>query len=478
MAGSTKNKRSKETESAKKLDNQSSFPSRILVADDDPMTCRVMDRFLRRAGHKPIVVQDGVTAMETMSDDTPVALLDLNMPNASGMDVLAFIRSEFQDAQVIIVSGVGEIRDAVNAMKAGACDFITKPVNVDELLAIVDQAIQRFRLASENRGLRAVVSSQVPAKAFTANAESSKQLLNRINKVAPLDSSVLITGESGTGKSTIARLIHQHSPRSEGPFVAVNCASLPRDLIESELFGHAKGAFTGAVEDRPGRIEFAGGGTLFLDEIGDLPLELQPKLLTFLQEKTVQRVGCNETRKVDVRVLSATHQDLETMCQDGGFRQDLYYRLNVLHLAAPALRTRSADIMPLAAEVLDRLAARVQMARPEITKAAAEQLEQYHWPGNIRELENVLERAFAFCQDNRIDVADLSQGIGGQLANTENTTESGITTSIAGRSLAELECQAIKETLESCGGNKSKSARILGISQKSIYNKMRRHGLL
>ncbi len=453
--------------------NQST--ARILVADDDPLSRKVLQRFLNHGNHEAIVAQDGVEAMELMDDDVSVALLDLNMPRASGMDVLQFIREEFADAQVIMVSGEGEIQDAVAAMKAGACDYITKPVDSDELLATVALGIDRAGMSRENRGLREAVGGTLPAKQFAAHSDVSRHLLNQVTKVAPLDSSVLLTGESGTGKSTLARLIHQHGPRHEGPFVSVNCASLPRDLIEAELFGHSKGAFTGASGDRPGRIEIAHGGTLFLDEIGDLPLELQPKLLTFLQDRTIQRIGSNTVIDVDVRIIAATHQNLAEMCQSGRFRQDLFYRLNVLNLVAPALRERREDILPVANDVLNRISARRGTPQLALGESARTVLLQHGWPGNVRELENVLERASVFCDGPAIEASDLE--LPDSLALVGCVTEVGGAGSFVGMTLAELERRAIKNTLAHCEGNKAKTARVLGISEKSIYNKMRRLGM-
>ena len=449
--------------------------ARVLVADDDPLSRKVLQRFLNRGNYEAIVARDGVEAMELMDDDVAVALLDLNMPRASGMDVLQFIREEFADAQVIIVSGEGEIQDAVAAMKAGACDYITKPVDVDELLATVALGVDRAGMSRENRGLREAVGGTLPARQFAAHSDVSRHLLHQVLKVAPLDSSVLITGESGTGKSTLARLIHQHGPRHVGPFVSVNCASLPRDLIEAELFGHSKGAFTGASGDRPGRIEIADGGTLFLDEIGDLPLELQPKLLTFLQDRTIQRIGSNTVLDVDVRIIAATHQNLEEMCLSGRFRQDLFYRLNVLNLVAPALRERRDDILPVASDVLSRIAARHGAPQLALSDSARTVLLQHGWPGNVRELENVLERASVFCEGPMIEASDLE--LKDSIASAGNVTEVLSTGSFVGMTLAELERRAIEKTLAHCEGNKAKTARVLGISEKSIYNKMRRLGM-
>ncbi len=448
---------------------------RILVADDEPLSLHMLQHEVNNAGFEPVVASDGAEAIAAMTDDIPIALVDLKMPKVDGLGFLAHCREHFPHTQVIVVSGAGEMRDAIDAMKRGAFEYLTKPFDPDELLINIESAIRAYQLAAQNRDLKAAMSQPLPASPPSAsgvNAAQQKQL----DRIAQLDSTVLLTGESGTGKSTLARLIHQSGSRSDGPFVVVNCASLPRDLIESELFGHRRGAFTGAVSDRPGRAEMADGGTLFLDEIGDLPLDLQPKLLTFLQDRSVQRIGCNKVRSVDVRVIAATHQNLEEMCQQNRFRLDLFYRLNVLGLTSSPLRTRRDEIKSLAGTILNRICDRRDEALITIDREALDALQAYRWPGNIRELENVLERASAFCDDLTIRVCDLllpeSQPamLSGDATSTQKT--------LAGMTLSEIELQAIVETLEACSGNKARTARELGISEKSIYNKMRRHGLL
>jgi DNA-binding NtrC family response regulator len=448
----------------------------VLIADDEPLARRCLQRCLQDADYDLVVACDGKQAMDLMREDVMVALLDLNMPHASGMECLKFFRERFSLTPTIIVSGQNQIKDAVAALKAGACDYVTKPFDPDELLACVAQAVRGARLAREHCGLKQLVAHPIPADTYLAKSKPGRNLLCQVARIAPLDATVLITGESGTGKSTIARMIHHQGPRAAGPFVAVNCASLPRDLIESELFGHAKGAFTGATNDRPGRAEIADGGTLFLDEIGDLPLELQPKLLTFLQERTVQRVGCNKVRHVNVRVIAATHQELAAMCAERRFREDLYYRLNVLNLHIPPLRERLEDIEELTWHVLQRISRRRECVDYGIENDALEALRKYDWPGNIRELENTLERASAFCHQYQISTHDIEFAAVSRAA-IEDHQQVAVPT-LAGKTLAEIEKQAIAETLTACGGNKALTARQLGISEKSIYNKMRRHGMM
>lgn len=451
-------------------------PVRILVADDEPLSLHMLRRAVEGAHFEAVVATGGAEAISLMSDDIPVALVDLRMPDVDGLLFLAHCRKEFPNTQVIVVSGAGEIRDAIDAMKRGAFEYLTKPFDPEELLVNVQSALRAHELAAQNRALKAAVTQPMPAQ-LASNLAKDRAMAKQLQRIAQLDSTVLLTGESGTGKSTLARLIHHSGPRADGPFIVVNCASLPRDLIESELFGHRRGAFTGAVTDRPGRTEMADGGTLFLDEIGDMPLELQPKLLTFLQDRSVQRIGCNKIRNVDVRVIAATHQDLSKMSQENRFRLDLFYRLNVLNLSSAPLRERCSEIPELVSTILQRIADRRNESNLTIDETALAALSNYHWPGNIRELENVLERASAFCEDDVVRAGDLllperSSGT------PEGQPASASRTKLAGLTLSEIELRAIVETLAACDGNKARTARELGISEKSIYNKMRRHGLL
>jgi len=494
----------------------------IVAIDDDAMTLRVLQNQLRKCGYRVQTAGDAATGLQLLDDATAVALVDLHMPHVSGFECLRYIRKNHPQVQVIILTGSTETEDAVEAMRAGALQFVTKPFDPQQLQVYIAKAMEASRTAQENRDLRESHCHNLPVQVPVAPGDVNNRLMNQISRLAALESTVFIGGESGTGKSTVARMIHQKSKRADGQFVSINCASLPRDLLTSELFGHTKGSFTGAVKDRAGHAEVADGGTLFLDEIGDLPLELQPKLLTFLQDRTVQRLGSSEVRKVDVRLIVATHRDLAEMCREQAFRQDLFFRLMVLSIDLPPLRHRASELPSMAAGILSRICERMEIPPKRLSESAVKVLLAHSWPGNIRELENVLERAAAFSAGALIDPKDLiltnlvldrrstttvrdpspvvdtcptspalsatrvadslphlepeqtsNYGTGTSLQKAGAVSQAPVF-SLAGMSLEEIEREAILQTLEACEGNKAKTARMLGISEKSIYNKMRR----
>ncbi len=401
-----------------------------------------------------------------------MVLLDLNMPVLGGFGALERLAVEHPGLPAVVLTSVDEASDAVKAMKLGALDYLTKPFDPDELLAVLRNA-RRLRSAElENEQLREAIGGAGPDIEVVAESEVMREVVAQATKVAALDSTVLLTGESGVGKGMLARLIHIHSERVDKPFVTVSCPALPRELLESELFGHEKGAFTGAVRRRRGKIEAAKGGTLFLDEIGDLPIDLQPKLLNVLQDRKFHRLGGEETLEADVRVVAATNLDLDQRMKEGQFREDLYYRLSVIPLEVPPLRERLEELRGLSASMLDRIAKAGGRRGVKISKESMAAMQAYDWPGNVRQLENVLERSAAFCDNGVIELKDLP-------AQVRGSKPSGrVPAGIGGIPLSDLEREALIQTLKLCNGNKAETARRLEVTEKSVYNKLKRHGLM
>ena len=445
---------------------------KVLLADDDRDLRHVIRVHLEEAGFDVVTAQDGAAALDLIREDFAAVVLDLKMPRASGLDILREVRARVPDCPVIMISGQGGIPDAVESMRQGAHQFLAKPFRPEELVAAVRQVVRSAALEEEANSLRQALRTPMRTSSLVAHSPAMHALKRQAERAAALDATALITGASGTGKSTLARLMHQLGPRSGGPFISVSCASLPRDLIEAELFGHERGAFTGAVAARPGRAEMAEGGTLFLDEIGDMPLDLQPKLLTFLQEREVQRIGGKRPRKVDVRVIAATHLDLEQMVRDRSFREDLYFRLNVLRLDMPTLAERREDMPELIATILQRIGKERGGYDFVLTPAAEGRLVRHEWRGNLRELENVLERTTAFCHGTLIDEHMLA------LDHSRSTcVDPGAQPDrphLAGYTMEQIERWALIDTLDSVGGNKAAAARALGVCEKTIYNKLKR----
>lgn len=453
---------------------------RVLVADDEESIRRLLEYNLERHGFHPVLACNGREALRLAGDDYGCALVDLKMPEVDGMEVLGHLREEHPDVPVIMLSAVGQLRDAVTAIKRGAMEYITKPFDLDELMALVLSATRVGGALQENRQLRAAVTQPAPATGFAGDSAVTRELLDTVARVAKLDATVLITGESGVGKGLLARMIHRASPRRSQPFITVSCPALPRELLESELFGHERGAFTGAHQRRIGRIEMAEGGTLFLDEVGDLPLLLQPKLLNVIQDRQFQRLGGTQVLDADVRLIAATHVDLPEKIAAREFREDLYYRLNVIPMVIPPLRDRRGDLPGLCAQILDRIARSRGSAPFALAGDAMDAILRYGWPGNVRELENALERATVFCEAGIITGSDLSPeilatkavpGRPGPAAKTSDEPRLG------GLDLEEIERMAIRQTLELCNGNKAAAARRLGVTEKTIYNKLSRLGL-
>ncbi len=431
-----------------------------------------MEFSLSEAGYKVLVAASGEEGLDLFEKDSFDAVItDITMPGMSGMEVLAKVRERDERLPVVIITAYGTIESAVEAMKRGAYDYITKPFNRDELRLTLEKAFKMRKLEKENLELRAEVTDRYRFDSIIGASEKITGLLDTAGRVAASDASVLITGESGTGKELLAKGIHYNSPRAEGPFVAVNCAAIPENLIESELFGHVKGAFTGAVKDREGKFELADGGTLFLDEVGDLRIELQAKILRALQERQVDRVGGTRPVSVDVRVIAATNKDIERAVKEGSFREDLYYRLSVIMLQMPPLRERRDDIPLLTDHFLKKFNPGADV---QVTPEARALLAAYGWPGNVRELENVIQRASVLRRGGKITAQDLPDKLSHEKLSVEqivlNLPDKGI-------SLENLEKNLIIKALEKHKGNQTRAAEYLGITRPTLIYRMEKYGI-
>jgi len=446
--------------------------SSILLIDDDDSLRRVIEFSLTEAGYRVQAATSGEEGVRLFEKDPFDAVItDITMPGMSGMEVLAKVRARDAVLPVILITAYGTIESAVSAMKQGAFDYITKPFNRDELRMTLDKALRMRRLERENEELRAVVVDRYRFEHIIGSSDRIKDVLDMAGRVAGSDATVLITGESGTGKELLAKGIHYNSKRADNPSVAVNCAAIPENLIESELFGHVKGSFTGAIRDKEGKFEQADGGTLLLDEIGDLRIDLQAKILRSLQERQVDRVGGGKPVPVDVRVIAATNRDIERAVKDGQFREDLYYRLSVITLRMPPLRERRDDIPLLADHFLKKFNKGVEA---RIEAGALTALQAYGWPGNVRELENVIERASVLRRGNVITLADLPDKLRKEKTGIEdiilNLPEEGI-------ALEDLEKSLIIKALEKHKNNQTRAAEYLGITRPTLIYRMEKYGL-
>ncbi len=441
----------------------SSTKERILIVDDSPNTLEVLQRNLTASGYH-IFTAPGVSEAIEILEKTQLDLVitDLKMPNISGMDLVRHIRENFRDTEVMMITGYPSIEGAVEAVKTGAEEFLAKPFTDVELLSAVQRVLDKAKV--RRTGLTKA-DRVVPAhKGLIGRSEGMRDVFTAISKASSSSATVLITGESGTGKELAARAIHYSSVRSSAPFVPVNCGGIPEGLLESELFGHVKGAFTGATESRAGFFHAADGGTIFLDEISDMSLAMQVKLLRVLQDKEVCMVGSNRTRKVDVRILAATNKDLRDLVKKGLFREDLFYRLNVITIVIPPLREREDDILLLANHFLTKFAAESGKPPHRFSDEALQSLRSYNWPGNVRELENVIQRLVVMTDGDLIEVPDLPS-----LMRFSALRKTGFT-----RTLAEVECEYITNVLASVDGNKTRAAEILGIDRKTLREKLKR----
>lgn len=443
----------------------------ILAVDDEPNMLRLLEISLRQAGYKPLTARDGREALQIIqSEHVDCVVTDLHMPHMSGLQLLKAIRGGNDahkieadaDLPVIIVTAQGEVKTAIDAMKNGAADYILRPFDLEELELAISRALSFARLVVENQYLR---EEKTAGSGIIGSSPQMQQLAATIRQVAPEKATVLIAGETGTGKELVARAIHAGSPRKEALFVAVNCAAIPHEMLESELFGHEKGAFTGAIKERVGKFELASGGTLFLDEVTEMPMSLQAKLLRALQENIIERVGGNRQIEVDIRVIAATNRDPKQAILDGKLREDLYYRLNVFRLDLPPLKTRKSDIAELARHFLAKRSV-------PISQEALSALTSYDWPGNVRELENVLERAAIISGKQMIMPAHLPAEMVNHVPQQASQPELVENSLAMPPAVEALERRMIHEALLQTRGNKSKAAKLLEISERSLWYKI------
>ncbi len=449
--------------------------TRILLVDDDAALSETLELDLVRRGYGVQCRRSAAAALAAMQEsEFDVIVTDLRMPETNGIDFCRTVVERRPDVPVVVLTAFGSYESAVEAMRAGAFDFLSKPVRLDVLAIAVDRAAEHRTLVKRVRKLEREATPETEPE-LTGSSSAFREVVELLGRVAETETTVLVTGESGTGKELVARAIHKRSRRRDGPFVAINCAAVPESLLESELFGHVRGAFTDARTSEPGLFVAANGGTILLDEIGDMPLAIQPKLLRVLQERTVRAVGANTERPIDVRVVAATNRDLETAVEEGRFREDLYYRINVVHVPVPPLRARAADIFPLAQRFATEFARRSGREITGISVACARRLATYAWPGNIRELQNCMERAVALARGEYIEVEDLPEKVRDHRA---SRLVIDVDDPSAFVPLEQIEREYIARALQAVRGNKSAAARLLGIERKRLYRLMDRLGVL
>lgn len=449
--------------------------ARVLIVDDDESQCRLLADELEHAGFAPAWVTSAPDALARAErEDFDVVVTDLNMRGMTGTQLCQRLAEARPDLPVVVITAFGSLDTAVASIRAGAYDFVTKPFDVEAVALSLERAVKHHALKVEVRRLRRAVDPTTSFQELLGQSSSMRELYARLGRIAESDATVLLTGESGTGKELVARALHAKGRRASGPFVAVNCAAVPDALLESELFGHQKGAFTDATSSRVGLFVQSNGGTLFLDEIGDLPLALQPKLLRALEERVVRPVGGDKEVAFDCRIVAATHRDLEELVDKGSFRQDLFYRVAVVQVGVPPLRARGNDVLVLAQHFLERFAASSGRAVRGLTTAAAEKLLEYTWPGNVRELRNAMEHAVALSELDQVGVDALPERV---------RTHERSDVLVAARDpselvpLDEVEKRYILRVLEAVGGNKTSAAQVLGIDRKTLYRKLERWGV-
>jgi two-component system NtrC family response regulator len=449
--------------------------NRILVVDDEESLRRVTQLRLEAAGYHVNAVPDGFQALDSLAREPfDLVLTDLKMPGMTGIELLKRVREDYPDVVVILITAFGTVESAVEAVKAGAYDYIVKPVNMDGLRLVIERALQHLQLVEEVRQLRTALNQKYGFENIIGRSKSLLYTLDTAVRAAQSDATVLIRGETGTGKELLARGIHYNSRRNDKPFITINCGAIPKELLESELFGHVRGSFTGAVANKRGKIEMADQGSLFLDEIGEMPLDLQVKLLRLLQEREIEKVGAPTPTKVDVRIIAATHRNLQAMVEDGSFREDLYYRLAVIPVELPPLRERQDDIPELVQTFFDRSKQRHGRPDLKLSPALLPYFSAHRWPGNVRELENLVERIVVLARGDEVCLEDLPEHL-----RRERPALDAINLELPphGISLEAVERELILRALEKCNWNQTKAAQYLDISRKVLIYRMEKFGL-
>jgi two-component system NtrC family response regulator len=447
----------------------------ILIVDDEDAQRSILKGYLEKKGYKIYSASSGTEGIKTVQNNLiDIVLSDFKMPDKTGLEVLEDVKKINPETSFVILTAYGTIEDAVKAMRLGAFDYISKPVDLDELDLMIERIIEHNNLKSEIQILKNQLKEKFKIDSFISHSAKMEEVLSVAARAADSKATILITGESGTGKEVLAKSIHYVSPRKEKAFVAVNIPALPETLLESELFGHEKGAFTGADKAKKGRFELADGGTIFLDEIGDIPINLQVKLLRVLQEHQIERVGSSENINIDVRIIAATHQSLEEKIKDGSFREDLYYRLNIVSLHIPPLRERREDILPLIEYFTEKYSKENNRNKLTLSKEAVDSLIKYNFQGNVRELENIIERAVVLCRSEAIALNDLPNVVKGFKAEKEIPQ---IETGSLIDQVEELEKKLIFDALSSANGNQSQAGRMLGLTERNLRYKMQKYGI-
>lgn len=454
---------------------------RILVVDDEESIREFLEIMLKKEGYEVTTAEDGQVAMDTLAKRSfDMVLSDLQMPNKTGMELLKFVKESYPEMVFMMITAFGTTETAVEAMKMGAYDYLTKPFKIDEVRLNIQNALRTKNLEVENKTLKKELNREYSFQSMVGNSAAMHRVFDLVKRVSMAPTNILVTGESGTGKEVVAKAIHYNGPLKDKPFITVNCGAIPEQLMESEMFGHKKGSFTGAIVDKSGLFEVADGGTLFLDEIGELPVSIQVKLLRALQERTIRRVGATEDIKVDVRIIAATNRELEAMVKDGTFRQDLYYRLNVINIRMPGLRERAEDIPLLANHFLAKYNERMQKNISGISVEAMEVLKKYDYPGNVRELENVIERTVALEGGSTIlpeSLPPFVNTIAGRKLASSNEIEVGPEGLDLDKVIGQIEKELIVKAIHASGGTKKKAAKLLRITFRSMRYRVEKYNL-